>query len=134
MDMTGKKSIVPSTVSDTKQWKWKLCGFVFECNVIQCITKYVKGACCTPGYGYAYGSQTPLSLTLCLLFNEGMQRRGGGLPLSITANPRPIGLLNVCIRANTCVHCLFLSLYTAFMVKTGTQQCQNKRPPGKGGG
>lgn len=57
--------------------------------------------------------------------------RGGGLPLSITEIPHLARLPNVCISAKTFV-CLFLSLYSAFMLKTGTQQNENKRPQRRG--
>lgn len=53
--------------------------------------------------------------TMHWLLNERMEvgvRGGeGGLPLSIIANPHPIGLLGVCMRAKTCFPCLVQCLY-----------------------
>lgn len=51
--------------------------------------------------------------TMHWLVNERMEGgvRGGGLPLSTLANPHPIGLLNVCMRAKTCFPCLVQCLY-----------------------
>lgn len=64
---------------------------------------------------------------------EGEGEEGG--VLSITASPHPIGLLNVCMRANTWyTYCLFLSLYTGLMIKTGTERNLNKGHGGRGAG